>query len=102
MSSSSVMVVLWQPYVPAYDNVPEGLYRIPDWISETIYTRNTVTVLPRARDQVRGLVSQLRMYRDDVVAPISRAARKAMRKGEMSETSLFQEEEFWKGKAPLN
>ena len=40
-----------KPYVPAYDTVP--CHRVPDWISETIATRNVVEVSAQVKQQVR-------------------------------------------------
>ena len=39
-----------KPYVPAYDTVPS--HRVPDWISETIATRNVVDVSAQVKQQV--------------------------------------------------
>ena len=39
-----------KPYVPAYDTVPS--HRVPDWISETIATRNVVEVSAQVKQQV--------------------------------------------------
>ena len=39
-----------KPYVPAYDTVPS--FRVPDWIAETIETRNTVVIAPDVLEQV--------------------------------------------------
>lgn len=51
-----------QPYVPAYDTVDN--YRIPDWLADTVYTRNTVTVRPSVLEQVRGLQGQLVQFKN--------------------------------------
>lgn len=51
-----------QPYVPAYDTVAD--YRIPDWLADTVHTRNEVTVRPGVLDRVRALQGQLVQFRD--------------------------------------
>lgn len=52
-----------KPYVPAYDTVPD--YRIPDWITETIDTRNTVIMSPLAVDKVGSMKKKLKQYKND-------------------------------------
>jgi tRNA-Thr(GGU) m(6)t(6)A37 methyltransferase TsaA len=56
--------IVLQPYVPAYDTVPEAEGRIPEWIQETVHTRNTVTVLPACLDYVRSIKGRLVQYKD--------------------------------------
>jgi hypothetical protein len=50
--------------VPAYDTVPESEGRIPEWIQETVYTRNTVTVLPACLESVRAIQGRLVQYKN--------------------------------------
>eukprot|EP01035_Chromulina_nebulosa_P031324 gene31324-41746_t len=52
-----------KPYVPAYDTVPQ--YRIPEWIAETVYTRNVVTVNQNCVDYVRTIQGKLLQYRNE-------------------------------------
>ena len=53
-----------QPYVPAYDTVADGTSRIPAWIQETVYTRNTVNVRAQCVDYVRAVQSKLVQYKN--------------------------------------
>ena len=50
--------------MPAYDTVPEAEQRIPEWIADTVHTRNTVTVLPECLQQVQAIQSRLVQYRN--------------------------------------
>ncbi len=50
--------------MPAYDTVPESEGRIPEWIQETVHTRNTVTVLPECLEYVRSIKGRLLQYKD--------------------------------------
>jgi hypothetical protein len=56
--------LLRQPYVAAYDTVPESEYRIPEWIQDTVHTRNVVGVLPECMEQVRKIQGGLLQYRN--------------------------------------
>ena len=49
-----------KPYVSAYDSMPDA--RVPKWIDETIFTRNTVEVNAVVREQVHSLQSYLKQY----------------------------------------
>ncbi len=51
-----------QPYVPAYDTVDN--YRIPDWLADTVYTRNTVTIQKRCVDQVSAIQGKLSQFKN--------------------------------------
>jgi len=56
-----------KPYVPMYDTVsPEP--RVPQWIMETIDTRNEVTVHKSVPDKVQRIEKKLRQYKNDGVA----------------------------------
>ena len=58
-----LLLSVLQPYVPAYDTVPQ--YRIPDWIAETVHTRNVVTVNQTCVDYVRTIQEKLLQYRNE-------------------------------------
>lgn len=60
-----------KPYVHTYDSIPEGQSRIPNWISETIYTRNIVTISEIAKVQARELCYLMSIYRDDFLHQIN-------------------------------
>ena len=49
-----------KPYVSAYDSMQDA--RVPKWIDETIFTRNTVEVNPVVKEQVEALKGQLKQY----------------------------------------
>jgi tRNA-Thr(GGU) m(6)t(6)A37 methyltransferase TsaA len=61
--SKLILVSFCQPYVPSYDTVPE--YRIPNWIKETVFTRNDVVVNPECVDAVKSIQKKLYQYKDD-------------------------------------
>ncbi len=48
--------------MPAYDTVPE--YRIPDWLADTVYTRNTVTVQKSVLDKVKSIQGRLYQFKN--------------------------------------
>ena len=52
-----------KPYVPSYDTVDD--FRIPDWIQETIGTRNTVVVSDKARNDVFRIQKKLKQYKNE-------------------------------------
>lgn len=57
-----------KPYVAAYDTVPSSNYRFPEWIADTIETRNVVTVAEEVWENVRRLSPSLKQYKNDHVA----------------------------------
>ena len=54
-----------KPYVPAYDTVPN--YRVPNWISETIDTRNTVIIKADAIEQANKIQNKFKHYKNEVI-----------------------------------
>ena len=54
-----------QPYVAAYDTVPPEDFRIPEWIQETVYTRNTVNIRPHCAEYVRKIQNRLVQYKNE-------------------------------------
>lgn len=54
-----------QPYVPAYDTVPAGESRIPEWIQDTVYTRNTVNIAPHCEEYVKSIKGKLVQYKNE-------------------------------------
>ena len=97
-----------QPYVHIYDSVSPDQCRIPDWIADTIGTRNTVVVQPEARTQARLLAVRMTLYRDDLVKSL-RSSSAAGSKDRLSASSQSgtgrrravewgrAEEDFWAG-----
>jgi hypothetical protein len=52
-----------KPYVPMYDSFADA--RIPKWIDDTIFTRNTVEIDPSVWGQVKALEHKLKQYHND-------------------------------------
>jgi len=52
-----------KPYVPAYDTVSS--FKVPQWIAETIDTRNKVLVAPNVEESVLAIASKLKHYKND-------------------------------------
>ncbi len=50
--------------MPAYDTVPAEESRIPEWIQETVYTRNTVEIRPHCEEYVRKIQNRLVQYKN--------------------------------------
>eukprot|EP00600_Ochromonadales_sp_CCMP1393_P012469 CAMPEP_0175000156 /NCGR_PEP_ID=MMETSP0005-20121125/2440_1 /TAXON_ID=420556 /ORGANISM="Ochromonas sp., Strain CCMP1393" /LENGTH=164 /DNA_ID=CAMNT_0016254937 /DNA_START=98 /DNA_END=592 /DNA_ORIENTATION=+ len=55
-----------KPYVPAYDTVAEC--RIADWIADTVYTRNNVSIQPHCIEYVHKIQHRLVQYKNDADA----------------------------------
>lgn len=55
-----------QPYVPMYDTVTPC--RVPDWIAETVETRNVVNLRLGVRDKLDQLVENCKLYKKDADA----------------------------------
>lgn len=54
-----------KPYVPMYDSIREA--RIPNWIEESIDTRNVVTVVPGLEEKSEALLLKYcKLYRDRI------------------------------------
>ena len=49
----------------AYDTVPPEDFRIPEWIKETVHTRNTVNIRPHCEEYVRKIQNKLVQYKND-------------------------------------
>ena len=50
--------------MPAYDTVPAEDSRIPEWIQETVYTRNTVNIAPHCEEYIRKVQAKLVQYKN--------------------------------------
>lgn len=50
--------------MPAYDTVPAEESRIPEWIQDTVYTRNTVNIAPHCVDYIRSVQGRLVQYKN--------------------------------------
>lgn len=61
-----------KPYVPAYDTVSNDLaiqdgmrkVQIADWIDDTVYTRNEVTIAEECIEEVKNIQSKLHHYKN--------------------------------------
>eukprot|EP01035_Chromulina_nebulosa_P018355 gene18355-24048_t len=53
-----------KPYVPSYDSSND--YKIPQWIEETIDTRNAVTFLPSIINDVTKLQKKLKQFKNNI------------------------------------
>lgn len=49
--------------MPAYDTVPE--FKIPEWIAETVFTRNEVTILPECVKYIHANKHRLKQYKNE-------------------------------------
>ncbi len=49
-----------------YDTVPSAECRVPDWINETIYTRNTVSVSEKAHHSAIELQKTFEHYKNNI------------------------------------
>eukprot|EP00606_Chrysophyceae_sp_TOSAG23-5_P001063 GSChrysophyteH2.ASY1.ANO1.916.1 assembled CDS len=58
-----------KPYVPVYDTTPDS--KIPQWIVDTVHTRNTVTVASDVPEKVGRLAKKLKQYKNDPGAFLS-------------------------------
>jgi len=54
-----------KPYCPEYDTIPTHQCIIPKWIEETVQTRNIVTWLSDAQEQVNLLQNDLMQFKND-------------------------------------
>lgn len=61
------LFIILQPYVPQYDSLVEC--RVPDWISDTIGTRNEVVLKSGLKEKsIRLIQSKCKLYQKDVDA----------------------------------
>lgn len=90
---------LFQPYVPAYDTVPS--YKIPSWIENTVYSRNTVTFLPQAIDKIRKIQGRLKQFHNEADAYLL-ALRETLEVEVRSKFQTAKQMEFTAKGLPVN